>query len=745
MANDPRSNISGKKPYTRIHRDYYVSINDKFVLEGPKFNAPVDLSNDVENISINYNIDAPPSTCDITIRIPRHKIKGVSKNYKEPLFAGDFTQGVLGLKEFDNVKVYVKNRFKYEDGKRGYSLVFEGLVTRVVETEEALNHQLVLNCQDYTYWLHMMRMNVNPSFMTRNTFSTNTKINALKAIYGELNPFQAVIFILNTYTTDFSVSAPGVAQDSVSASFKEESSFTKKIMEAWQRRFNDKEDGLKNRIQIFGYDPTEQGNKAEGSSGQKQAQKLEENKRAQEDLGRPVINSMSEKVKQATAKVYDIALNQDIINGFKPYSEITIPNLFEDEYRSRLEAIQEIAQFIGFEFFQQPGGILTFKPPFYNVYVDPEVNPIYVIKEKDIRSAEYSSDAAEVVTEITVKGNPDDKLASNTALSDQTFSAYRDPILAAQYGIVPQVVELKWVRNPLQSIVAGAGELDRINAKRHQSSLTIEGRPEMCLGYPIYIPHRDEFFYVRSMSHNISAGSFTTSLNLDSRRRRFINGKGEIAANQVAESRLVNKTSSLDSQESNPSTKDNVNKDNSQNPNRVKVGENPNTSQGNNTDNEEVNFSKENIATNISSVLLGTFPKFIKDPQTQEVKVSKGPDVLKVPASDSRGYEVIGAFKYGRGFQISKVGQLERSPDGSVGSDLRTKINNLTNMHPRDINEDDTIQEQECAVRSDPSLFFNNTDIKKANEKQNQVSKNANKESLREAQNFTSNTPTTES
>jgi len=733
MANDRNSNLSGKKPYTRIHRDYFVTINDKFVLEGPKFNAPINLSDDVENISINYNIDTPPSTCDITIRIPRHKIKGVSKNYKEPLFEGDFSQGILGLKEFDNVKVYAKNRFKFEDGNRGYSLIFEGLVTRVVETEESLNHQVVLNCQDYTYWLHIMRINVNPSFMTRNTFSINKNINPQKTLYGKLNPFQSIIYILNTYTTDFSITGPAVVQDSVSQANKDSSPYTKKIMEVWQKRFNDPQDGLKSRIQIFGYDSTGKGDKAQSSSGDNQPQKQEKSKdHIINNLKMVYLSNVPDKVKQSTSSVFDIALNEDLLNGFKPYSEITVPNVFEDEFRSRLEAILEIAKYIGFEFFQQPSGIITFKPPFYNVYIDSEVNPIYVLKEKDIRSAEYSSDATEVVTEITATGTYDFQLASNEELNNFTFAAYRDPVLAAQYGIVSQALEFKWATNGQQALVAAAGELDRINAKRHQSSITIEGRPELCLGTPIYIPHRDEYYYVRSMSHSISAGSFTTSLNLDSRRRRFINEQGEIGRNQVAVSKLVNNQSSVDEQNQNPSTSQNVNKNNNFKDTRIEYGPQNFDFSSPTSDKEKVNLEKENTVTNISTILIGTFPDFVEDAQTQEIKVEE--KSMRVPVSDSRGYEVIGAFKYGRGYIINEKGRVVRS-SGSSSSSLQDKTNNLTNMYPRDINEDDTIVEQECAVKSDPSLFFNNEDIKAANLKQNQVSQNANRESLQNSAN----------
>jgi len=52
-------------------------------------------------------------------------------------------------------------------------------------------------------------------------------------------------------------------------------------------------------------------------------------------------------------------------------------------------------------------------------------------------------------------------------------------------------------------------------------SVTIPGRPEMRLGYPIYMEHRDSFHYVRSINHSFDyGGSFTTTLSLQTERRK---------------------------------------------------------------------------------------------------------------------------------------------------------------------------------------------------------------------------------
>ena len=60
------------------------------------------------------------------------------------------------------------------------------------------------------------------------------------------------------------------------------------------------------------------------------------------------------------------------------------------------------------------------------------------------------------------------------------------------------------------------------NAKAVIGSVTIPGRPEVRLGYPIYIEHRDSFHYIKSINHSFDfGGSFSTTLALETERRKI--------------------------------------------------------------------------------------------------------------------------------------------------------------------------------------------------------------------------------
>lgn len=73
----------------------------------------------------------------------------------------------------------------------------------------------------------------------------------------------------------------------------------------------------------------------------------------------------------------------------------------------------------------------------------------------------------------------------------------------------------------------GLDILDRINSDRVQMTVTIPHRPELRLGFPVYISHLDQIWYVKGINHNIAFGSrATTSLSLTARRQKFLAPKG---------------------------------------------------------------------------------------------------------------------------------------------------------------------------------------------------------------------------
>jgi len=78
---------------------------------------------------------------------------------------------------------------------------------------------------------------------------------------------------------------------------------------------------------------------------------------------------------------------------------------------------------------------------------------------------------------------------------------------------------MPWLHGSAQCRFWGRAELIRQNALIRQGSVTILGRPELRLGYPVYIPSRDAFYYVKGIENRFSfGGTFTTTLTLAAER-----------------------------------------------------------------------------------------------------------------------------------------------------------------------------------------------------------------------------------
>jgi hypothetical protein len=66
-----------------------------------------------------------------------------------------------------------------------------------------------------------------------------------------------------------------------------------------------------------------------------------------------------------------------------------------------------------------------------------------------------------------------------------------------------------------------AAEMAKINGRAYQGSVTIPLRPEIRLGYPVYIQHLDTYYYITGISHSFNfGGTASTNLSLEFRRER---------------------------------------------------------------------------------------------------------------------------------------------------------------------------------------------------------------------------------
>lgn len=610
---------SADKQFERLHRDYYVMFNDSFRLtvdDGVSSgqSSDIEISSLVESINISYNIDSPPASCDLTMRVKKsshvdRKLRDIVDNFRE----------------MDEVRVFFKNRFPYKssDGAEpefGYSQVFWGIVVGKKKTVEENYIQLNMSCQDMLWWWSRMRFNSNPALIDRSNSEYNQLGGVYKFIYGYMSPFAIINFISRSLPEDFASQIAGTAQraGSDADNLKRSAPYNR-----WVLRFTQ----ISKNLQIVGV-------RSIASDGDNpdykryMATKVGTDKMKVPNAQEPGNNfdiGTGEHILKST-----LTLDQEFLENIRPYADIIKPSTFESVFKTRLEIAQEVAKIIGFEFFQDTNGKVLFKPPYYNMHVSAYENPVYVLDPLDIESADFGVDVGEILTELSVSGKIQEEHSSSDALSNATFALYRDTHLASMYGIQDEHITLEWVLTKEQALMFAIGELDRLNAKAYKSNVTIVGRPELRLGRPVYIVGEDCFYYIRGISHAYTNGSFTTSLDLDTRRGRFIN----------------------------PETKEYME-------NMTAVIKQIDNNKGGNT-----------IRPITGAIMSGGTVSYESGGGSQD-HMTRNDEEVRKPVADNFGYDLVGAFAYGKKLMVGADGEITKR---SNYSPERRKAEKLANV-----------------------------------------------------------------
>ena len=143
-----------------------------------------------------------------------------------------------------------------------------------------------------------------------------------------------------------------------------------------------------------------------------------------------------------------------------------------------------------------------------------------MIKDVEIIDWNFSEDETGIITRVEVSGNLQ---ALDVAGSVETgaWGFYVDYNLAEKYGLRVKSYSLNWLRSNNQCQIYAQSEISRVNALLKSGSITIIGRAEARIGYPIYIESKDAFYYVVGVAHAFSFGStYTTQLSLSSERKK---------------------------------------------------------------------------------------------------------------------------------------------------------------------------------------------------------------------------------
>ncbi|MFA5732779.1 MAG: hypothetical protein WC934_12350 [Acidithiobacillus sp.] len=486
--------ISYKYPNTiRLAPDCLLFINGSSTL---KFGdgSVRNFKNDVLNVNVSNSIDASPSTANFDIFAPLHNIDG---KIDDPYFI----DGECILKPMMEVEIYMKGRFSSD-----YFPVFWGLIGSISENYSDGSRSLSISCSDILRWWQLTNVNIKPS-ATSAQYTNNVMIANSTSFAGK-NPHEIIIELAKTTMGNLTPPQGYINKrnnsDQIEFDYNKDSN---KLIEYWEKRFQQ----LGRHLRLFGADVVVENLKQSPTTNSKQLI---------DDLV-----SLNQKNEEYDI-IYRCVINKEGIEKFTPYHvfETSGSDAYTSIMRNKLEIAKDVSEIMQWEFFCDLNGEIVFKPPFYNL--DVRNNKASVIDKLDILNESYTINEGGILTRIDVQGRIHQSVNSSSPV---VYGYFQDHILAKKYGLRVETVEIPFVNTADQCTQYAALELGRRNALEYTGSITIIGRPELRLGYPVYISHRDEFYYLVGIDHSFSfGGDFDTTLTLVGRRKKVYKDKQKL-------------------------------------------------------------------------------------------------------------------------------------------------------------------------------------------------------------------------
>lgn len=480
------------------------SLSTKIIAPVSGQDSKVSFNDGITTVSVQNNVDPPgSSTASFEVTTP---IYGENSNYWVSYENIDSATPVRAplLIPMMEVKIYFKGRFMAKGAPKYYP-AFWGFITNVEENYSGGVYKLNVSCADMLHWWAYSTINVHPVPQSRLIAGGGQDLSIFSTVFNRRNPFQIIYQLVTGMGMHEFVTPAWLAQKLPKETVYPKSVFqdqaTNGIMPYWQKRFGN----MTSLLKMFGV------------SGK---QVIYNDVVAMRPVSTAPDKSRKSQMLKATESKdrRNLDVDYDFITKFETFADYKKMGSFDNaEYMTKLQIATEIKTRIDYEFYQDVDGNFIFKPPFYNLNVR-GLQP-YTILPNDILSYSVNTDTEGLITVLSVY-TPMYKNLKETPFN-RGLGFHMDIELSKKFGIRHQEMTMSYVNDADLARSLALGQLNIINAKITTGSVTIPGRPEMRLGYPIYLEHRDSFHYVRSINHSFDyGGSFTTTLSLQTERKK---------------------------------------------------------------------------------------------------------------------------------------------------------------------------------------------------------------------------------
>lgn len=487
--------------------DCLVYINGELTMpSGASPYRRVDLQPLITSVNVSASVTSPPASADISLHIPDHLLS-------------DFRIGRnLILTAMMEVRIYMKGYFLL-NGAPQYYPVFWGVVTSVADSYASGQNTVSLSCQDMTYWWQVQHVNINPSILSiergqaqrmSETGNVFTGMNAFQIMYTLSRQVHGDSVNVQQYLKEFQVVSEAVDTDNL------------RLTAYWAKRLG----RITTALKMYGPN----GRLIQGSLF---ADIIKPNTLDTVGDGKRGLAVINESVKNKPPQ-YDFLQGGVDLSQVTPFSlvlsKLGSPDVWNGELMSKIQIAQQVAEVVGYEFFQDVTGEIIFKPPFYNL--DTYGNfPISWIRDIDLISDSLTENIPEA-TYIEGTGEFIQNFEASMAAETLPRATYIDYRLVQKYGWRKAEFNSQFVGSIFERGQKGGGpqalflhlvdQLDRTNSRTTSGSVTIPLRPEMRLGYPVYHESRDTYYYNEGLSHSFTyGGGCTTSLTFMAGRKKF--------------------------------------------------------------------------------------------------------------------------------------------------------------------------------------------------------------------------------
>jgi hypothetical protein len=471
----------------------------------------IDINAYVTGVSTEASVDSPPGSATINLSIPDNDVND---------FYSDGSFIIIPMME---IELFAKGYYTI-GGFPQYYKIFWGLVSSVSKSWSNGVTSISISCKDILRWWELTNTITNAAFLEISKTS-NAGYNLYGNQFAGMNPMTVIISLAKEAMGDASINTGSFT------SFKPEdgpekpaiAAYAKDVMLYWQLKFSN----IWNSLVIYG--TSGQAYTFAGKTATVSPLDISKQIFTQEQKnlglipgsgsGPPTLGPGNNPLtNQFTIQPSEIAAFKQDLNKAGDF------DFFQHETQSKLAIAMTARDQAGYEFYCDTTGDIIFKPPFYNLNVIPN-KPTSWIQNFEIIDDNVTDSEAEVYTHITSSGNAFGGVW-DPGLNDEITTPRTGVIdyhLLRRYGWRRLDYQCEWAGNPNKLFYHLLDYLDRVNSKRQNGTVTIPMRPELRMGFPIWFPKYDSFFYIQGISHNYSpGGQATTTLTLTAKRSKFI-------------------------------------------------------------------------------------------------------------------------------------------------------------------------------------------------------------------------------